>query len=142
MNLLITLVTTHDSARLEPHPLPCLVWSMSQNATIPPPRRPKSFNSYAARGHAGQNEVELRRTCHRVRLDRLETTIGYLRRALHGASLGQGVKVPSISWERVGGYTFHGPEGSAVVEIWQCQHCRGYLHGQSWRLAWDEHTPR
>lgn len=56
MNLTITLVTNNHPAYLKPHPLPCLVWSMSQKATIPPPRRPKSLRSCEDWGYANQGE--------------------------------------------------------------------------------------
>ena len=92
----ITLVATNRYVYMEPHPLSCLIWSMSQKATIPPPRRPKSLSSCGDQVYASQRKAESRRTCHRVRLDRFETTIGYLRRALHGANLGEGVKAPLI----------------------------------------------
>lgn len=58
------------------------------------PEAAKVFEFLWGPGYADDGEAGMNRTCHRVRLDRLETTIGYLKRALHGASLKQGVRVP------------------------------------------------
>jgi len=99
------------------------------------PETPKVFEFLWRQGYTDRGEVELRPTCHRVCLDRLETTIGYLRRALHGASLWRGVRDLLIFWSTVSERTFHGVGCSEVTGIWRYRHCQGYLHGESWRPA-------